>query len=254
MNLTELERSQYEWQFAVEGFGESGQEKLKASSVLVSRVGGVGGSAAWQLAAAGVGRIVLAHAGVVKPSDLNRQTLVDHDTIGKSRVERAAAHLRAFNPHIRIEAVPENLSEENAARLVGSVDLVVDAAPLFEERYAMNRAAVELGKPMVEAAMYEMEAHCTTFLPGHSGCLACLCPEKPACWKRQFPVFGAVAATIGSLAAMEAIKVLSGIGSPLSDRLMVMDLKAGSSRVLKIRRNPLCHVCAGMPAQPLPGQ
>jgi len=243
MNLTDTERSKYEWQFAVDGFGEGGQRKLKASSVLVSRSGGVGGAAAWQLAAAGVGRIVLAHAGNVKPSDLNRQTLMEYGAIGRSRVEQAAAHLRAFNPHIVIEAVPENISDANAALLVGGVDLVVDAAPLFEERYAMNRAAAHLGKPMVEAAMNAMEGYCTTFLPGKSSCLACLYPEKPPQWKRQFPVFGAVAATVGSIAAMEAIKVLGGFGKPLADRLLVLDLGAGNSRILKIRRDPQCPVC-----------
>jgi molybdopterin/thiamine biosynthesis adenylyltransferase len=243
VSLSDAEREQYGWQFPVEGFGESGQRKLKASSVLVSRAGGVGGSAAWQLAAAGVGRIVLAHAGNLAPSDLNRQTLMEHAGIGSPRVEQAAARLRAFNPHIQIEAVPENISDANALRIVGDVDLVVDAAPLFEERYAMNRAAVRLGKPMVEAAMFGMEGYCTTFLPGAGSCLACLFPEKPPDWKRQFPVFGALSATIGSIAAMEAIKVLAGFGKPLADRLLVLDLGTGTSRTLKTRRDPRCPVC-----------
>jgi len=243
MSLTDAERSQYEWQFDVEGFGESGQCKLKESSVLVSRCGGVGGSAAWQLAAAGVGRIVLAHGGILKAADLNRQTLMAHDWLGKPRVEHAAARLRALNPHIVIETITENISEANAACLVGGVDLVVDAAPLFEERYAMNRAAVQLGKPMVECAMYEMEAYCTTFLPGTTSCLACLCPEKPSYWQRKFPVFGAVSGMIGSIAAMEAIKVLAGFAEPLLDRMLVIDLKSSNCRVQKIRRNPRCLIC-----------
>jgi len=249
MNLSDEERSQYEWQFDVDGFGESGQCKLKESSVLISRCGGVGGSAAWQLAAAGVGRIVLAHGGKLKPADLNRQTLMAYDWLGKPRVEHAAARLRTFNPHIEVETIPENISEANAARLVGSVDLVVDAAPLFEERYAMNRAAVQLGKPMVEAAMYEMEAYCTTFIPGTTPCLACLCPETPDYWKRKFPVFGAVSGMIGSIAAMEAIKVLAGFGEPLLDRMLVIDLKSSNCRVQKIRRNPQCPICSITAAQ-----
>ena len=169
-----------------------------------------------------------------------------HDWIGKPRVEHAAGRLRAFNPHITIEAIPENISDANAARLIGNVDLVVDAAPLFEERYAMNRAAVALGKPMVECAMYELEAYCTTFFPGKTCCLACLCPETPSYWKRQFPVFGAVSATIGSVAAMEAIKVLAGFGKPLADRMLVLDLNAGGCRIQKICRNPECFVCGAL--------
>jgi len=242
--LTDAERAQYEWQLDVEGFGgEAGQRKLKGASVLISRCGGIGGSVAWQLASAGVGRLVLAHGGNVKPSDLNRQTLMGHDWIGKPRVEHAASRLRALNPHIEIVAVPENSSDANAARLVGSVDLVVDAAPLFEERYAMNRAAARLGKPMVESAMYGMEGYCTTFVPGKTCCLACLCPEKPDYWKRKFPVFGAVSAAIGSIAAMEAIKILAGFGSPLLDRMLVLDLGAGSCRIQNLRRDPRCPVC-----------
>jgi len=243
MKLSNAELSQYEWQFAVEGFGEKGQQKLKESSVLVSRCGGVGGSAAWQLAAAGVGRIVLAHGGNLKTADLNRQTLMAHDWIGKPRVEHAAARLRALNPHIVIETLSENISEENAARIIGGVDLVVDAAPLFEERLAMNRAAVQLNKPMIESAMFELEGYCTTFIPGKTACLACHVPQKPCYWKRQFPVFGAVSGMIGSIAAMEAIKVLAGFGVPLTNRVLVIDLKSGTSRVQKIRRNPHCPVC-----------
>lgn len=241
--LTDFEKSRYEWQMWVPGFGEAGQRKLKNASVLVSRCGGVGGSAAYQLAAAGVGRLVLAHGGNLKPSDLNRQLLMTHDWLGKPRIESIVRRLRELNPNIVIEGVPENISESNAARLVGSVDLVVDGAPLFQERFLMNREAVRQGKPMVESAMYEFEAQLTSFIPGQTPCLACLYPETPAHWKRQFPVFGAVAGTIGSLAAVEAIKILAGLGQPLAGRLLVCDLKRMDFRTLKIRRLPNCPVC-----------
>src|SRR5215213_11564048 len=103
--LTAEERATYEWQMWVPGFGEEGQRRLKGASVLVSRVGGLGGAAAQYLAAAGVGRLVLAHAGVVKPSDLNRQTLMTHDSLGKPRIECAARRLRELNPRLEVEAV-----------------------------------------------------------------------------------------------------------------------------------------------------
>ncbi|MEE3181132.1 MAG: ThiF family adenylyltransferase, partial [Planctomycetota bacterium] len=140
-SLTDEERAVYEWQMWVPEFGEEGQEKLKGASVLISRIGGLGGVVAYELAAAGVGRLVLAHAGDVKPSDLNRQLLMTHDGLGKSRVESAARRLRELNPRLEIEAVGENVNEDNVARLVESVDLVVDCAPLFEERFLMNREA-----------------------------------------------------------------------------------------------------------------
>ncbi|NUN96818.1 MAG: ThiF family adenylyltransferase, partial [Candidatus Omnitrophica bacterium] len=119
----------------IPGFGEEGQVRLRNASVLISRCGGLGGVVAYELAAAGIGRLVLAHAGNVKPSDLNRQILMTHAGIGTSRVESASQKLRELNPRLEIEAVAENVKQENAARLVGSVDLVVDCAPLFEERF-----------------------------------------------------------------------------------------------------------------------
>jgi len=233
--LTDSERAVYEWQMWVPDFGEEGQEKLKASSVLVSRCGGLGGVVAYELAAAGIGRLVIAHAGDVKPSDLNRQLLMPHDGLGESRVESAARRLGELNPRLEVEAVPENVDEDNAARLVGSVDLVVDCAPLFEERFLMNREAERQGKPLVECAMYELEAQITTFLPGQSQYLHGLFPEKPPAWKRRFPVFGAVSGTVGCMGAMEAIKVLAGFGEPLAGEMLVFDLRDMTFRKMALR-------------------
>src|SRR5687767_5747184 len=140
--LSDEERDVYQWQLWVDGFGEAGQEKLKGASVLVSRVGGLGGVVAYQLAAAGVGRLVLAHAGNVRPNDLNRQILMTHDWLGRPRVESARRRLLELNPRLEVLAVAENINESNAARLVGEADLVVDCAPLFVERYLMNAEAV----------------------------------------------------------------------------------------------------------------
>jgi molybdopterin-synthase adenylyltransferase len=241
--LDDAERAIWEWQMWTPGFGEAGQERLKGASVLVSRVGGVGGVVAYELASAGVGRLVLAHAGNVRPSDLNRQLLMTHDGLGQPRVESAARRLRELNPRLDVVAVGENVSDENADRLVEQADLVVDCAPLFTERYAMNRAAVAQGKPMVECAMFDMEAHITTFVPGRTPCLACLYPEDPAHWRRQFPVFGAVAGTVGCLAAVEAIKLIAGLGEPLLGRLLTLDLRSMAWRSLNLHREPSCPIC-----------
>src|SRR5262249_13717907 len=154
-----------------------------------------------ELAAAGVGRLVLAHAGTLKVSDLNRQLLMAHSELGLPRAEVAAQRLRDFNPHLEIEPVAENVNEANAERLVGCGDLVVDCAPLFAERFLMTREAVRQGRPLVECAMYELEAQLTTIVPGQTPCLACLYPTEPPAWKRQFPVFGAVAGMIACLGA-----------------------------------------------------
>ena len=145
--LTEFEREVYSWQTTVTGFGEEGQRRLKGATVMISRVGGLGGLVAYELAAAGVGRLVLAHGGNLKPSDLNRQLLMRHDALGQARIGTAVETLKALNPRLEIVAVPENVSEANADELVAQADVVVDCAPLFEERYAMNDACVRLAKP-----------------------------------------------------------------------------------------------------------
>ena len=245
--LTEHERAVYEWQMWVPDFGETGQEKLKNSSVMVSRVGGVGSVVAYELAAAGVGKLVLAHAGNVKPSDLNRQLLMTEDWIGKPRIESIKRRLLDLNPRLEIVDVAENVSEDNAADLVQQCDLIVDCAPLFPERFAMNRQAVLQNKPLVECAMYELEAHITIVIPGKSPCLQCIWPENPPTWKRQFPVFGAVSGTVACMGAMEAIKLIGGIGDPLSGRLVRMDLRDMEFQTMKVSRRPECEICGHLP-------
>lgn len=246
MALTPDERATYEWQMWVPEFGEAGQERLKAASVLISRCGGLGSVVAYELAAAGVGKLVLAHGGNVKPSDLNRQLLMTHDWLGKPRVESAKRRLLELNPRLEIDILAENVNEANAESLVARCDVVVDCAPLFNERYLMNREAVRQRKPIVECAMYDMEAHIYTVLPGESACLACLYPQPPSVWKREFPVFGAVSGMVACLGAVEAIKVIGQFGSPLSNRMIAADLRSMKFRELTIARRPECPVCGDL--------
>ena len=243
MELTEEERAIYEWQIWVDGLGEAGQAKLKASSALISRVGGLGGPLAQSLAAAGIGKLVLAHAGNTKPSDLNRQILQTHDQLGKSRVESCRRRLLDLNPRLEVEVVAENVTEENVARLVGAADVVFDCAPLFRERLLLNRECVRLGKPLIEAAMFELEGPLTTIIPGQTPCLACLYPEIPPGWKREFPVIGAVSATVANLAALEGIKLIAGFGELLTGKLLIFDARTMAFRKIALKRNPDCPVC-----------
>jgi molybdopterin-synthase adenylyltransferase len=246
LDLTPDERAVYEWQTWVPDFGEAGQRTLKAACVLVSRVGGLGGLVAYELAAAGVGKLIVAHAGDLKPSDLNRQLLMSAAAVGTSRVACAARRLAEFSPRVEIEAIPENVSAENVARLVGAADLVVCCAPLFDERLRMNAECVRQRKPMIDCAMYELTGQLTTIVPGRTACLACRVPEPPATWTREFPVFGAVSGTVGCLGAMEAIKVLSDLGEPLYDRLLTFDLRDVRFRTVRLARRASCEVCGGL--------
>jgi len=242
-DLTTEELRRYEWQLTVRDFGEEGQRKLKAATVLVSRIGGVGGSAVMQLAAAGVGRLVLAHAGDLRLDDLNRQLLMTTPGVGKPRVESALEWLNAFNPHVQVQKVAENITETNVADLVGRCDVIVSAAPLFTERLLLNREAVRQQKPLIDSSMYELEGRLMVVLPGQTACLACLYPEAPPNWSRKFPVFSAVATTVGSLAAMEAIKLIAGLGKPLAGKLLTFDLRENTFRTIPIARRTDCEVC-----------
>ena len=246
MNLLELndtDRALYEWQMWVPGMGEEGQRKLKGASVLISRVGGLGGLVALELAAAGVGRLILAHGGDLQMSDLNRQLLQTRAQVGRPRVESILQKLMDLNPDCEVIAVPENVSESNADALVAQCDIVVDAAPLFQERLALNAAAVRAGKPMVECAMHSLEASVTTFIPGRTGCLACYVTEVPQTWTRQFPVFGAVSGTAACLGAMEVIKLITGLGQPLAGEILCMDLGKMLFRRLKLPKRADCNIC-----------
>lgn len=242
--LTDDERARYEWQMWSESLGEAGQTRLRNATVLVSRIGGVGGTVAYYLAAAGIGRLILAHAGNVKPSDLNRQLLMTTDALGTSRVESAVHRIRDLNPNVEVLPVAENLSDENASDLVAQSDVCVGAAPLFEERYALNAAAVRHGKPLVDCAMFDFEGQVTTILPGRTPCLACLCPEKPAGWTREFPVLGAVSGVVATIGAVEVVKVLCEVGEPLASRLLLCDLLGSRFREVRTARRADCPVCS----------
>lgn len=241
--LTDEERATYDWQLPIDGIGELGQRRLKGASVLISRVGGLGGIVAFELAAAGVGRLVLAHGGNLRPSDLNRQLLMTHDHLGQPRIDSAVRRLKALNPRLEVIAEPANISEDNAARLVAQADVVVDCAPLFQERYLLNRQAMAQRRPMIEAAVFDLDFHLTTFLPGQTGCLRCLYPELSTHWTRRFPVLGAVPGTAGSLAALEAIKVIAGFGETLAGKLLVANLRCFHVKLLRLHRIADCPDC-----------
>jgi molybdopterin/thiamine biosynthesis adenylyltransferase len=245
-DLNDYDLARYEWQISVPGFGLEGQRILKNSSVMISRVGGLGSLVALELAAAGIGKLVLAHAGNAKISDLNRQILLNADGVDSPRLPAIEYRLRAFRPDLEIESFDENLNEENADRIVGKADLVVDCAPLFSERFAMNGACVRQNKPLVECAMYELEWQLMSILPRQTACLSCLHPKTPEAWKRQFPVFGAVSGTVGCMGAMEAIKILTKLGTPLYGELLRCDMREMKFQKLKLRRIMDCFVCGSI--------
>jgi molybdopterin-synthase adenylyltransferase len=241
--LTDDDLATHAWQLDVPGFGEAGQEKLKNCTALVSRIGGLGGPLAFSLAAAGVGKLILAHAGDLKPSDLNRQILMTRDALGSSRATCAAETLHRFKPEIEVVSVAENIAESNAADLVASADIVFSCAPLFEERLLMNRECVRQNKPLVDSAMFNLEGQVTVVIPGQTACLACLYPETPPHWKRRFPVIGAVSALVANIGAMEGLKHIAQFGQSNAGHMLLIDTSSMRMDRIALKRRSDCAVC-----------
>jgi len=243
LNLTPTEIERYHRQMMLPNFGEAGQQKLRQATVLVTGVGGLGGTAALYLAVAGVGRLVLVRGGDLRQDDMNRQILMTDDWVGKPRVLKAKETLSAINPDVEIEAIPEYVTSSNVDSLVLQADVALDCAHNFDERDLLNAACVRWRKPMVEAAMNGMEAYLTTIIPGETPCLSCIFPEKPDWDRRSFGVLGAVSGTLACLTALEAIKVITGCGKPLLSELLTMDLESLNFAKRHPYHDPNCPVC-----------
>jgi molybdopterin-synthase adenylyltransferase len=245
LELTEHDRRKYERQMTLTGYGEEQQKALKNSAALVARCGGLGGTVALYLAAAGIGRLTLMHGGDLTWSNLNRQVLMTHDGVGTPRADMLRETLRRFNPDVELTVIAEDPSEGNIDDWVTRVDVICDCPPTFEERYALNRASVRHRKPMIEAAMNGLEAHLTVLVPGETACLQCIYPELSPEWcGSTFPVMGAVSGALGCLAALEAVKVLTGLGKPLRGELLAFDTENHEYRKYKLHRDPACAVCS----------
>ena len=244
--LSDQDRAIYEWQLGVPGMGEAGQLKLRNATAMISRTGGLGGPLAFSLAAAGIGKIVVAHAGDLRLNDLNRQILMSHERLGQARAVSIRETLQRFKPSVEVDVLPENITEGNVAGLVEQADIVFGAAPLFEERLLLNRECVRRRIPLIDCAMFNMEGHVIPIVPGETPCLACLYPEIPPHWKREFPVIGAVSALAANIGAAEGIKLLTGVGEVQKGKMIFFDAATMNFQKIKIKRNPDCEICAAL--------
>ena len=245
LDFTPKELERYRRQIMLPGFGESGQRHLKASTAIVSGVGGLGGTVALYLAVAGIGKLILVRGGDLRLDDMNRQILMTDDWVGKSRVIKAKETLSKINPDVEIEAIADYVTAENVDSIVQRADIALSCAYSFTERDLLNAACVLWNKPMVEAAMDGMDGYLTTIVPGETPCLSCIFPEKPPEWdKRGFGVVGAVPGSLACLAALEAIKLITGVGKPLLGQLLTMDLNRLEFAKRRPYHDPDCPVCA----------
>lgn len=224
-------------------WGEGAQRRLLSSTALVVGLGGLGSAAATYLAAAGVGKLLLADFDRVEPSDLNRQVLHWARDVGKLKVESAAEKLRELNPSVSLELVSSRLdSVELARELVEKADVVVDCLDNWRSRFLLNEACVKAGKPMVHAAVEGLSGWVTVVHPRRGPCLRCIFPRDPP-ERGSVPVAGPLPGAVGALEALEAVKLLTGFGESLVGRMLFYDGAAGSAEVFEVARRPSCPVC-----------
>jgi molybdopterin/thiamine biosynthesis adenylyltransferase/rhodanese-related sulfurtransferase len=246
MPLTREEISRYQRHLSLAGFGPAAQERLKAGSVLVVGAGGLGCPALLYLAAAGVGRIVIVDPDTVDASNLQRQVLYTSADQGAGKAHTAARRLSALNPLVRVEALPVRFDRSNAVELARSVDVVVDGSDNFETRYLVNDACALAGRPFVYGAIQGFEGHVSVFNWRGGPTYRCLFPEPPAPGMApscaEAGVLGAVTGIIGTAQACEAIKLLAGVGEPLSGRLLVLNTLTMVTMIVGLRRDPSVRV------------
>jgi molybdopterin-synthase adenylyltransferase len=245
MVFTDLEIERYARHLVLREVGGPGQQKLKAARVLIVGAGGLGSPAALYLTAAGVGTLILVDPDEVDRSNLQRQILYAEADIGRPKAPTAADRLAALNPHIFLAGWPEAFGPDNADALVAGVDLVLDGTDSFEVRYEVNAACVRHGKPLISGAIGRWTGQVGVF--SGQPCYRCLVPEIPPDAETcvAVGVVGALAGVVGSMMALEAIKLITGAGEPLTGRLLIYDALAAETRTVKVGADPECPVCGG---------
>jgi sulfur-carrier protein adenylyltransferase/sulfurtransferase len=246
--LSNDQRGRYSRHILLPEVGEEGQIRLLESKVLIVGAGGLGSPAALYLAAAGVGTIGIVDFDVVDATNLQRQILHNIDRIGQSKVESARETLAALNPDVKIVTYNERLSAENVLQILSDYDVVVDGGDNFPTRYLVNDASVHLRIPVVHGSIFRFEGQVTVFEPYVGPCYRCQYPEPPppelAPNCAEAGVLGVLPGVIGTLQAMEILKILLGIGDTLSGRLLTYDGLSQEFRTLRIRRDPACPACS----------
>lgn len=248
--LSDAELDRYARQIILPAFGGAGQAKLKAAHVTVVGAGGIGCPASTYLAAAGVGRLTIIDDDVVELSNLQRQPLFIDADIGASKAAVAADSARRINPHVEAVACAERLDIGNASALLGGASLILDGCDNFATRLAVNRAAVALRIPLLSAAIGAFEGQLALYegWRADSPCYACLVgddPNQEGLNCAETGVMGALAGMIGTMAALEAVRALTGWGSALAGRLAIIDMLDRRWREVAVAKDPECPICRG---------
>jgi len=245
--LDTAQRNRYQRHLLLPEIGEAGQQRLLESKVLLLGAGGLGSPAALYLTAAGVGTIGIVDMDVVDSSNLQRQILHNLDRVGERKVDSARKTLTAMNPDVEVLTYDVRLGADNVLEIIDSYDVIVDGTDNFPTRYLLNDAALVKRIPVVHGSIFRFEGQVTVFCPYEGPCYRCLVPEPPpaelapSC--AEAGVLGVLPGIIGSIQAIEAIKLLLEIGKPLIGRLLAYDALEQSFRTFKIRRDQACPAC-----------
>jgi adenylyltransferase/sulfurtransferase len=239
----------YSRQILLPQIGIEGQEKLRRARVLIVGLGGLGSPVAMYLAAAGVGHLTLADGDRVDLTNLQRQIAHTTQTVGTLKAESARNTLHALNPEVEVQAIATRLGGNQLAEQVARADVVVDGSDNFETRFAVNHACVQARKPLVSGAVARLEGQVSVFDSSRpdSPCYACLYRDEGGGGDEACATFGVLAPVpgiIGSIQATEVIKLITGIGTPLIGRLLLLDAATMEWRTMRLPRDPACPVCA----------
>lgn len=251
VRLTHDEILRYSRHLIMPEVGMDGQKKLKAASVLVVGAGGLGSPLGLYLAAAGVGRLGIVDFDVVDVTNLQRQVLHGTNDVGRPKLQSARETINDINPYVKVETYDTPLTSENALEILRNYDVVVDGTDNFPTRYLVNDACVLLGKPNVYGSIFRFDGQVSVFHAQHGACYRCLYPAPPppglvpSC--AEGGVLGVLPGIVGSLQALETIKLIIEQGQPLIGRLVLFDALAMKFRELKLRKNPDCPICGEHP-------
>ncbi|HYB97625.1 MAG TPA: molybdopterin-synthase adenylyltransferase MoeB [Candidatus Limnocylindrales bacterium] len=249
--FTQDQLARYSRHFLLSEVGEAGQARLLDAKVLCLGAGGLGSPVAFYLAAAGVGTLGIVDNDVVDVSNLQRQILHTNDRVGMLKTESAAMTLKALNPDVRIHEHRTRLDSSNILEIIKDYDIIVDGCDNFPTRYLVNDACVMTGKTNVHGSIFQFEGQVTVFKPHEGPCYRCLFPEPPppgmapSC--AEAGVLGVLPGLVGCIQALETIKVILGVGSPLIGKLAHIETLGMEVRIMNLRRDPQCPVCGENP-------
>ena len=244
MEFTEAELSRYNRQITIPGFGLEGQRELKKARVFIAGIGGLGSISSYYLAGAGVGYLKIVDKDKVDYSNLNRQIIHWVGNIGDYKSDSAYTKLKEFNPECTIEAVKEEIREDNCESLIGDCSIIVDAMDNMPARKILNAVSVKKSIPYIYGGVHQLDGMVSTFIPGKTPCLECVFPDTGKTSGAAPPsILGPVPGVVASIQSIEAIKMLIGFETPLAGRLLSFCGNDMTFREFKIKRDPECPVC-----------